>query len=188
MSTVSVHESVAPPDETKGGHTPRWGPLAVGVVWMIVGLALLGFDETSVRLVAVVVGGVLLLAAISELVEVFVSPDWRWLHAGFAVLLAVGGALAFTSPLQTVGFLSLLVGLDLTISGALNAIRCVVLREALVWWGLGLGIALAELFLGLWALSYPGRSLTLLFLWLGASALLRGARHIAVAFSPRVEV
>jgi uncharacterized membrane protein HdeD (DUF308 family) len=52
------------------------------------------------------------------------------------------------------------------------------------WW-LELLVGIAEILIGFWAIGYPGRSATLLLLWVGAAALARGIISIFLAFRVR---
>lgn len=46
----------------------------------------------------------------------------------------------------------------------------------------GLVVGIAEVLIGFWAAEYPGRSIALLIVWVGASALARGIGEIFLAF------
>jgi uncharacterized membrane protein HdeD (DUF308 family) len=185
MSTPAIGASTGPPAEVEAGHRPRWGFLAAGCAWIVASLLVLAFDERSVRVVGVMIGFVLMLAAATQFVEVIVAPSWKWAHGAVAVVMILAGSAAFSSPLQTVRALSLLVGVALVVKGAVSAAQCLARRDHIVWWGLSLGLALGEVVVGLWAIGYPGRSLTLLLVWVGAAAMLRGVEQIVLAFNPR---
>jgi uncharacterized membrane protein HdeD (DUF308 family) len=54
-------------------------------------------------------------------------------------------------------------------------------EETDLWWMFAI-IGVIEVLIGFWAIGYPGRSIALLIVWVGASALAKGITQIIGAF------
>lgn len=183
MAVVEVVEvDLQPPGAPRLG----WGWfLALGIGWILVGLSILSLHPATIAAISWLVGLVVLVAGLVEVVNVFTSPGWRWLHAGLGLVLVVAGAAALTNPFETFVGLSIVLGWFLVLKGISTLVVAVVNRTPGSLWGLALGIGLAQLALGIWALGYPGRSAWLLVLWLGAGALVTGTVDIIRALDQR---
>lgn len=156
-----------------------WGLLlALGLVWVIISLVVLSFSATSVATIGYLVGAVLLAAGVTELVEAFVVPGWRWVHALLGLLFLVAGVLAFLEPFQTFGILALFIGWYLLIRGTFGVVFSLAARHALPLWGLLLASGLIEIAIGIWAIGSPARSAWLLIIWVGIGAMIRGITEI----------
>ena len=114
----------------------------------------------------------------------FLTPGWKWAHALLAVLFGFGGIWAFAYPGQTFGTLAVLFGWYLLIKGTFDVTRSLMFHGEHLWW-LGLIAGIAEIALAFWAVSYVGRSATLLVLWVGIGAAIRGIMTIVAAFDLR---
>ncbi len=182
--TIEVDELVVEP------APPRiaWGwYLASGIAWFVIGVSILSWSPTTIGLISVLVGGVVILAGVSELASAFVSEGWRWLHAIVgAVFVAVGFA-AFFQPFRTFAALAMLFGWYLMFKGLVEIVVSIALAGSLPLWGLGLAVGAMNLIIGLWAMGYPGRSAWLLVLWIGIGAVLHGIADFVHAFQVRSE-
>ncbi|MGZ5356275.1 MAG: DUF308 domain-containing protein, partial [Solirubrobacterales bacterium] len=94
-----------------------WLWLAFGVVWTIVAVVILQFDDASITTVGVIIGLMFLGAAAQNFVLATLADRGRWLFAIFGVLFLIAAVLAFISPENTftaiadmLGFLFLIVG------------------------------------------------------------------------------
>lgn len=89
-------------------------------------------------------------------------------------------------PVPDVAFLSLaaIIGWYLIFKGFLDIVVAFAARPNELWW-LGLVVGIGELLIGFWAAGYPGRSISLLIVWVAASALARGIGEIFLAFRLR---
>ncbi len=159
---------------------PSWVLLVAGVFWLLVALALLSFDSTSVTTLGYLVGFVLILAGLDEMLTITVTAGWRWVRIALGLLFILGGVASLLDPFQTVGLLSVLFGWYLLIKGFFGIAAVLVFRGQLPMWGLALAVSVIELVVGFWALGYPGRSASLLLLWVGVGALLRGIGDVVV--------
>jgi uncharacterized membrane protein HdeD (DUF308 family) len=162
-----------------------WIPLLLGVGWMVVALAVLQFDITSVRTISVLFGVILVVVAIHEFADMLLAPGWRWLHAALSVLFLVGGLTALVWPEITFMALANLIGWYLLAKGLFDVVAALSLRSQIELWGLLLATGVLELVLAFWVVGYPGRSAALLVLWVGLSALAKGVTSIIVAFQVR---
>jgi uncharacterized membrane protein HdeD (DUF308 family) len=162
-----------------------WGMLLLGAAWVLVAFAVLGFDPTSVTIIGIMTGVVILLAGLTELTAIVVDDGWKWVHAGLGIVFVITGVLAMFAPFQTFGILALLIGWYLIVRGTFGVILTLSERHQMQLWGLSLGVAVIELLIGIWAVGYPGRSAALLILWVGIAALVRGITQIVLAFHIR---
>ena len=169
------------------GPPPRWLLFISGAAWVLLSFVILALDPTSVATVGIMLGILLLFGAVTEVMQMFLAPGWRWAHGLLAVLFVVTGIGVFASPYQTVGVLALFMGWYLLIKGSFDVFSSIAFRGEIPLWGLGLAVGIGEMLIGLWAIGYPGRSLALLLIWIGVGALLRGIGDIVLGFSSRTE-
>ena len=166
--------------------SPGWWLLLVtGIAWVIVGIIVLDTDFDSAVAIGFLVGGYLIAGGVMEFVLVGVSPGWKWLHAVLGALFVIGGVFAFTEPFQTFTVLASLVGFFLVVKGTFDFVIALATRHVSdLWWLLLIG-GILQIMLGVWASGYPGRSATLLTLWVGIGALIRGIVQIVASFQSR---
>ena len=168
-------------DDLRAVGTAWWIFLVMGIVWIFVSLLVLQFDQTSVNTITAIVGIVVLLASAQELFHTIVLPGWRWLHTILALVFLVAGIGAFAYSEWTFGALALLLCWFLLIGGTFEVIASLMNRDVDLWW-LGLIAGTAMILIAFWAAGYPGRSASLLVLWVGLAALFRGIGQIVMAF------
>ena len=181
MTTVTIDVIDEPSVPTLG-----WGwYLAAGIGWFVIGLVILTVQPATIALIALMVGLVLLLAGAFEIVQIFVAPGWKWLHALAGAVFLIAGVLAFMEPFQTFVGLSVLFGWYLIIKGMVVLILSIAMRSPGSLWGLGVAVGIADTIIGLWAIGYPGRSAWLLILWIGIGAIFHGIADVVSAFVVR---
>ncbi len=161
-----------------------WVLLVAGICWVLISLAILQFDLTSVWSIAILTGIVLIFAGVDEIFNAVVSPGWTWVHALLAFLFLAGGVIAFAWPQSTFEVIARLFAWYLLFKGTFDVIIAVENRTRDLWWLL-LITGIAEIVLAFWAVGYQGRSAALLILWVGIGALFRGVTNIFVAFQLR---
>ena len=162
-----------------------WLLLVTGIGWILISVVVLDADLDSVATIGFVVGGFLIAAGVMEFVLIGEAEGWKWLHAVLGVLFVAGGIVAFTEPFQTFAVLAMLLGFFLVLKGMADFIIALASRhEADLWW-LMLIVGVVEVLLGFWASGYPGRSASLLMLWVGFGALSRGVMQLILAFDVR---
>ena len=162
-----------------------WVLLITGIAWIIVGVLVLDSDFDSAVTIGYLVGGYLIAGGVMEFVLIGVAEGWKWLHAVLGVLFVIGGIVAFTEPVQTFGVLAALVGFFLVVKGTFDFVIALATRhQSDLWWLLLIG-GILEVILGLWASGYPGRSASLLILWVGIGAVIRGITQLVLSFQIR---
>jgi uncharacterized membrane protein HdeD (DUF308 family) len=183
MATTEVR--VEPWQDVERSSSKWWLLLITGIGWILVSVLVLDADLDSAVTIGYVVGGFLIAAGVTELVLIGEAEGWKWLHAVLGVLFVGGGIAAFTEPFQTFAVLSMLLGFFLVLKGVADLIIALASRdEADLWW-LMLIVGVIEVLLGFWASGYPGRSASLLTLWVGFGALTRGVMQLILAFDVR---
>ena len=172
-------------NEVERSSAGWWVLLITGIAWVIVGILVLDSDFDSAVAIGFLVGGYLIAAGVMEFVFLGVAAGWKWLHAVLGVVFVIGGILAFTEPFQTFAVLAGLVGFFLVVKGTFDFVIALATRHVSdLWWLLLIG-GIIQIGLGFWASGYPGRSASLLILWVGIGALVRGITQIVAAFQVR---
>jgi len=181
---TTVEATVYVRDDIERASAKWWVLLVAGIAWIIVGVLVLDADLDSALTIGYLVAGYLILLGVMEFVATAIM-DWKWLHAALGVLFVLGGILALTEPFRTYSLLASLVGLFLVIKGTVDFVMALIVRHEVDLWWLLLIVGITEVLLGFWASGYPGRSATLLILWVGIGALLRGITDLITAFQIR---
>jgi uncharacterized membrane protein HdeD (DUF308 family) len=160
-----------------------WVLLISGVLWVLLSLAILQFNLTSVWSIAILTGVVLCAAGVGELTVAIVAPRWRVAHALLGVLFLVGGIMAFVWPQSTFVVLARLIGWYLIFLGAFEIAESITFRGDLWWLRLIAGVA--TIAIAFWAVESLTRSAVLLVLWVGIGALMRGFSQMFTALEWR---
>jgi uncharacterized membrane protein HdeD (DUF308 family) len=158
-----------------------WIPLLSGIAWFILAWIFLSFDVTTVWTVAIFAGIYLIYGGLIELMMAAVTPSWRWLHVILGITFIVGGFLAMVWPDSTFLVLAALISWMVMISGVIDVVTAIMFKSLDDLWWITLLVGFLEIAVGLWAIGYPGRSITLLVVWLAAIAITRGIVNIVLA-------
>jgi uncharacterized membrane protein HdeD (DUF308 family) len=161
-----------------------WIPLITGILWLIVALVLLRFDEASVTTTGILAGITFIAAGINDLALAGTAERGRWLYLILACFLIPVGVIALFSPGNTFEALAAIIGWYLLIKGGFDVVNALMNRSAELW-GVGLVIGLVEILLAFWAAGYFGRKAFLLIIWVASAALTRGILQITLAFQLR---
>jgi uncharacterized membrane protein HdeD (DUF308 family) len=161
-----------------------WVLLISGAAWILLSLAILQFNLTSVWSIAILTGIVLFMAAFTEFGLAAIALSWRWAHIGLGVLFVVGGFVALVWPASTFVVLARLIGWYLLFLGTFEVIESLSARRTDLWW-LRLIAGAATVGIAFWAVGSLERSVTLLVLWVGLGALFRGVDQLFLAFEFR---
>jgi uncharacterized membrane protein HdeD (DUF308 family) len=185
---------------TSGTQTPRdlsldleplrakWGWIvALGVVYVIVGLVALGSVVTATAASVLVVGIMMLIAGVAEVINAFQIKTWGsfilWLLLGALYIFA--GFAIFQNPLLAAALLTLFLGAALVVSGIVRIILALSMREGIPWIGVVVSGAIT-LLLGLVILArWPVSSLYILGLFLGIDLLIAGVGWIGMGLGLR---
>jgi uncharacterized membrane protein HdeD (DUF308 family) len=166
-------------EESKGW----WMYLLTGLLWIIFAFVVLSFDEfTTVWAIAAFFGIGFIAGGIVELFLAAAAPGWRWLHVLFGLIAIAAGVMALIWPGQTFLVLAAIIGWYILFAGIMDIVTSLATRDINDLWWLQLLLGVAEVFIGFWAVGYAGRSITLLVVWVGASALARGISSIFLGF------
>src|ERR1700759_1004371 len=95
-----------------------WVELLLGVLWVVLAVVVLNFNNASVVPVGVLTGIMFLVFAAEEFVLAAVDNGARWLWVIFGILLTAGGIVCLIHPRNTfagfadiLGFVFLLIGI-----------------------------------------------------------------------------
>jgi uncharacterized membrane protein HdeD (DUF308 family) len=161
----------------------KWGWIvALGVVYLIVGVIALGSVVLATAASVLFVGVMMVIAGVAEIINAFQIKTWGkfflWLVLG--ALYVFAGFVAFSNPLLTAVVLTLLLGAALIVSGIMRIVLAFSMKEGTPWgWALLSGVV--TLLLGLIILArWPFSSLYVLGIFLGIDLVIAGASWIAI--------
>ncbi len=163
-----------------------WAWLVMGILWILAAVVILQFRQSSITVVGVIIGILLLVAGIQEFAVASVAGGWRWLWAVFGVILIAGGIYSLIHPVNTflavastLGFLFALIG----IFWVVEAFATAAINP--LWW-LGLISGFILIGLGFWAGGqFLATQAYTLLIFAGVWALLHGIGDIIRAFMIR---
>ncbi len=185
MATTATRQRAAAEEIVKEAGRGWWLYLLTGGIWLVFGWVVLSArsDITTVWAVVVYAAILFLMFGFGELAAAFVSDSYRWLHGIFAAIGIIAGIGAFVWPGQTFVTLAAFIGWFLLFDGTFQIVGAMMRRDEVDLWWLFLVIGIVEILIAFWAIGYPGRSITLLVVWVGASALAKGLAQIFGAFA-----
>jgi uncharacterized membrane protein HdeD (DUF308 family) len=156
-----------------------------GSLWLIFALLVFSFDYRTVTAISILLGTVLLAAALLEAVAAAGSHGWwRVAHIGLAIAFAVIGTVAYIHPQNTFDALASVFAFYLLLRGTFDIVVAMFARPAEFWW-VGLISGVVQILLAFWAAGDFGNKAFLLVVWVGASALTHGVLQIMTAFRIR---
>jgi uncharacterized membrane protein HdeD (DUF308 family) len=165
-----------------------WVFLVTGVLWFMISLVVLRFDETSITTVGVILGVVFAVGCVNEFMTMAIARGWRWVHALLGILFGLAAIWAFVQPKEAFWALASVLGFLLIFKGSADIIVSAMTTDINSLWWLGLIVGILEVLLGFWASQqfYPARAV-LILIWVGFFALFRGITEIVLAFRIRSE-
>lgn len=162
-----------------------WAPVLVGIAWIVVGFVVLRFDESTVEIVSVVFGVMVLLAAVGEFFRATLTTGgWRVWHIVFGVLLVGAAVLTFANPGATFVSLAVVMGAYFVVAGTFDIVFSLFNVHVPGWW-LQLLAGIAELVLGFLASRSFESSAVVLVTYVSVLAVFRGLSEIAAGFAVR---
>ncbi len=167
------------------GRSWRW-ILASAVATLVPGVIVLVWPDTTLHVLAVLIGLYLLVTGVIRFVGVFGREEQGERLPGLllAVLFVLAGVLCLRNPLQTVAALSLIVGAVWLVSGMLTLFTALASRD-LPHRGVVVGAALLAVVAGITVLALPAESARALTRLLGVWLVLLGLVEAAVAVAWR---
>ncbi|CAM5347117.1 HdeD family acid-resistance protein [Streptomyces pilosus] len=167
------------------GRSWQW-MLASAAATLVPGVVVLVWPDTTLHVLAVLVGLYLLVTGVIRFVGVFGRDEQGERLPGLllAVLFVPAGVLCLRNPLQTVAALSLIVGVVWLVSGMLTLFTALASRD-LPHRGVVIGAALLAVVAGIVVLALPAESARALTRLLGLWLVLLGLVEAAVALAWR---
>jgi uncharacterized membrane protein HdeD (DUF308 family) len=166
----------------------KWGWIvALGIIYVIVGLVALGSVVTATAASVLVVGIMMVVAGIAEVFNAFQIRTWGkfalWLLLGGLYIFA--GIITFQNPLLAAVLLTFMLGVALVISGVMRLIIAFSMKESTPWAWVALSGAITTI-LGLVILArWPVSSVYVLGLFLGIDLVIAGASWIGIGLDLR---
>ena len=163
-----------------------WAELLLGVLWVIIALVVLKFNNASVVTVGILTGILFLVFAAEEFALAVLDRSLRWLWAFFGVLLTAAGIVALIHPRNTFAGFADILGFVFLLIGVLWMIQSFTERVFNDLWWLGLVSGILMVILAFWVSGqfFLDRAYTLL-LFAGIWAMMKGITDIVRAFQIR---
>jgi uncharacterized membrane protein HdeD (DUF308 family) len=164
-----------------------WVFLVTGILWFIIALVVLRFDETSITTIGVIMGVVFIVGAFSEfLMFPADSTGWKILHGILGVLFFLAALWAFVQPEEAFWALASVLGFLLLMMGLFEIIVAVSTKDLNPLWWLGLVAGILFLILAFWtSQQLVTAKAELLIFYVGIMAMFRGISQIVFAFGVR---
>jgi uncharacterized membrane protein HdeD (DUF308 family) len=156
--------------------------VALGVIYLIVGIIALGSVVMATAASVLVVGIMMMIAGIAEIINAFQIKTWGkfllWVLLG--AFYIIGGLATFNNPLLAASLLTLVLGFALVVSGVTRIFLAFCMKEGAPWIWVGLS-GVITVVLGLMILvRWPVSSLYVLGLFLGIDLVIAGASWIGI--------
>jgi uncharacterized membrane protein HdeD (DUF308 family) len=175
--------TIALPDMTRAW----WVFLVTGILWFIIALVVLRFDESSITTIGVIMGVVFVIGALSEFLMIPAdTTGWKIFHGILGVLFALAAIWAFVQPEEAFWALASVLGFLLLMLGLFEVIIAVATKDVNPLWWLGLIAGILFLILAFWASQQlVTAKAELLIFYVGIMAMFRGISQIVFAFGVR---
>ncbi len=187
MSNISAGLGLGP-SSALAPLSAKWGWIvALGAVYLVAGVLALGSVVSATVVSVYFVGIAMIVAGVAEVVSAFQIKSWGrflfWLVLG--VLYIVAGFVAFSNPLLTAAWLTLVLGAALLVSGLVRIFLGFGMQHGTPWMWVVLS-GLITLLLGIVILAHwPVSSLAVLGIFLGVDLVMAGVGWIIVGLGLR---
>jgi uncharacterized membrane protein HdeD (DUF308 family) len=185
-------EATSPPGPTREEVGTRlshlwWLWLIAGVLWVVIALVILQFDQASITTVGVLIGIMFLLSGFQQLFFGSLAGGWlRFVLWFFGFLLLVAGVIALISPENTFAALADILGFLFLIVGTFWMIQAFGERDVNPFWWFGLISGIALIVLAFWVGGqFFIEKAYVLLVFAGIWALFHGVQDIIRAFMIR---
>jgi uncharacterized membrane protein HdeD (DUF308 family) len=164
-----------------------WLWLVFGILWIVIALVILQFDQASITTVGVLIGAMFLASGFQQLALAgLIEGATRWVLVIFGVLFLIAGVIALINPEETFAGIADILGFLFLMVGLFWIIQAFGDRESneLWWFGLISGIAMIVLAFWTGGQFFIDRAYTLL-VFAGIWALFQGVGDMIKAFQIR---
>src|ERR1700729_1327962 len=163
-----------------------WVELGLGVLWVVIALVVLKFNDASVVTVGIFTGLMFLVFAAEEFALAALDHSARWVWALFGVLLTAAGIVALIHPRNTFAGFADILGFVFLVIGVLWLVQAFTERAVNSLWWLGLISGILMVILAFWVSGefFLDRAATLL-VFAEVWALMKGITDIIRAFQMR---
>ncbi len=164
-----------------------WLWLVFGILWIVIALVILQFDQASITTVGVLIGAMFLASGFQQLALAgLIEGAARWILLVFGVLFLIAGVIALINPEETFAGIADILGFLFLMVGLFWIIQAFGEREAneLWWFGLISGIAMIVLAFWTGGQFFIDKAYTLL-VFAGIWALFQGVGDLIKAFQIR---
>ena len=163
-----------------------WIELILGIIWIIVSLVVLQFDEASITTMGIIVGILFLVVGLQQFFLAYIAEGWKWLWVIFGVILVICGIVALAYPKNTFAALADMLGFLFLVVGVFWIIEAFATKDTNELWWLGLVSGILMIALAFWAAGqfFMTKAYTLL-VFAGIWLLLQGIFDIIKAFQIR---
>jgi uncharacterized membrane protein HdeD (DUF308 family) len=169
--------------EAKGSS---WLWLIAGILWILISVVILQFDEASAATVGAIAGVMLIYAGVEYFFAGSMAARLRWLWYLFSGFLVVGGMVALFYPTRTFFAIANILGFMMVFVGVMWIVEAFLARDFNDLWWLGLVAGILTMGLGFWL---SGQFLITqaeaLLVFAGVWAMMRGILDITGFFAMR---
>jgi len=180
------------PEESGGALPPAFSAvstwqatLVAGIVTLILGLIVSFHPSTSLNVIAVLIGLLLIISGVFHLIRMFSSAESHRVWLGISGLLLITLGVVLVRHLHlTVAVIGLIVGISWIVQG-LSALAVSLggeLREGRGWW---IFFGIVSLIGGIVVTAFPTNSVTVLAVLVGIWFIVEGLLEIISAFMIR---
>ena len=164
-----------------------WLFLVTGLLWFIISLVVLRFDESSITTIGVIMGIVFVVGGFNEFLMMPAdSSGWEIFHAILGVIFLLAALWCFVQPEQAFWALASVLGFLLLMIGTFEIIAAVATKDVNPLWWLGLLAGILILILAFWASQQlVTAKADLLIFYVGIMAMFRGIGQIVFSFGLR---
>ncbi len=153
-SSMTGSPSTVPPAEAaealRGVSRLWWLWIVFGIVWALIGLSILQFDQASITTVGVIVGAMFLATGMQQFVIAGLVDEHKWFFVLFGALFVIAGVIALISPENTFAALADILGFLFLIVGTFWVIQAFASREGNELWAFGLIAGILMIVLAFW--------------------------------------
>jgi uncharacterized membrane protein HdeD (DUF308 family) len=163
-----------------------WLWLLFGVIWTLIAITILQFDQASINTVGILIGAMFLITGLQSFAVGSMVERYGWLYMLFGVLFLISGVVSLISPENTFAAIADILGFLFLIVGVSWLIQAFMWRDVNELWWVGLIAAILMIILAFWTGGqfFIEKQYTLL-VFAGIWALLQGVTDVVKAFQIR---